>query len=51
MKAFAFANRVAKPRDAHCDVAYERTDGAHFGLHGGAILPDILRRMWRDYAK
>jgi enterochelin esterase family protein len=23
-------------------------DGAHTGRHGGAILPDSLRWLWRD---
>lgn len=26
-------------------------DGGHSGKHGGAILPDTLRWIWRDYAK
>jgi enterochelin esterase family protein len=24
-------------------------DGGHNGRHGGAILPDSLRWLWRDY--
>jgi enterochelin esterase-like enzyme len=26
-------------------------EGTHSGKHGGAILPDSLRWLWRDYAK
>jgi hypothetical protein len=26
-------------------------EGAHSDNHGGAILPDILRWIWRDYPK
>jgi enterochelin esterase-like enzyme len=31
------------------DYRLEMGDGAHSGNHGGAILPDILRWLWRDY--
>jgi hypothetical protein len=33
------------------DVQYEWGDGAHSDLHGGTLLPDILRWIWRDFAK
>jgi hypothetical protein len=36
---------------ARYDVQYEWGDGAHSDLHGGTLLPDILRWIWRDYAK
>jgi enterochelin esterase family protein len=26
-------------------------DGGHNGKHGGAIFPDMLRWLWRDYPK
>jgi enterochelin esterase-like enzyme len=31
------------------DYRFEYGDGAHNGKHGGAILPDSLRWLWRDY--
>ena len=31
------------------DVNHVWGDGAHDGKHGGAILPDALRWLWRDY--
>ena len=33
------------------DMKYVFGEGAHSDNHGGAILPDILRWIWRDYAK
>jgi enterochelin esterase family protein len=30
------------------DYRFEYGDGGHNGKHGGAILPDSLRRLWRD---
>jgi len=32
------------------DVNFVYGEGAHNGNHGGAILPDSLRWLWRDYA-
>jgi enterochelin esterase family protein len=32
-------------------INHEWGDGAHADTHGGAILPDILRWMWKDYPK
>jgi len=34
----------------HMDYDYKLVfgDGAHTGKHGGAILPDSLRWLWRD---
>ncbi|MFK8115031.1 MAG: alpha/beta hydrolase [Rubripirellula sp.] len=31
------------------DYQFEMGDGAHSGNHGGAILPKMLRWLWRDY--
>jgi enterochelin esterase-like enzyme len=31
------------------DVKFEFGQGAHNGNHGGAILPDSLRWLWKDY--
>ena len=33
------------------DYQFEFGDGAHNGKHGGAILPDSLRWLWRDFPK
>jgi enterochelin esterase family protein len=33
------------------DYRFEYGDGGHNGRHGGAILPDSLRWLWRDYPK
>lgn len=30
------------------DYRFEYGSGAHNGKHGGAILPDSLRWLWRD---
>jgi len=32
------------------DYRFERGTGGHSGKHGGAILPDSLRWLWRDVA-
>lgn len=34
---------------AHYDYQFIYGDGGHSGKHGGAILPDSLRWLWRDY--
>ncbi|MGN6547494.1 MAG: alpha/beta hydrolase [Aureliella sp.] len=31
------------------DYRFEYGEGAHSGAHGGAILPDTLRWIWRDW--
>ena len=31
------------------DVKHEWGDGGHNGRHGGAIFPDAMRWLWRDY--
>jgi enterochelin esterase-like enzyme len=33
------------------DLHFEFGDGGHNGKHGGAILPESLRWLWRDYPK
>ncbi len=33
------------------DYKFEFGDGGHNGRHGGAILPEALRWLWRDYPK
>jgi len=51
LAAFHYANRTADQRKdtgPRYDVAHEWGDGAHSDAHGGALLPQILRWMWRD---
>ena len=33
------------------DYKFELGDGGHSGKHGGAIFPDTLRWLWRDWKK
>jgi enterochelin esterase family protein len=40
---------VAALRDKGYDMKFVFGEGAHSDDHGGAILPDILRWIWRDY--
>jgi enterochelin esterase-like enzyme len=42
----ADANNAAGPR---YQVKHEWGDGAHNGKHGGAIFPDVMRWLWKDY--
>jgi enterochelin esterase family protein len=37
--------------DKGYDYKYVFGEGAHNGNHGGVILPDTLRWLWRDYPK
>lgn len=57
-KALLYANKKADAADAKAgssagearyDVKFVAGDGAHNGKHGGSILPDTLRWLWRDY--
>lgn len=61
-KAMLFANRTADEHKAKGDAAGPQTDarydvqfvvgeGTHSGKHGGAIFPDTMRWLWRDYKK
>ena len=36
---------------AKIDCDFVLGDGGHSGKHGGAILPETMRWIWRDYAK
>ena len=50
LAAFNYANANADKQNvpgARYDVNHEWGDGAHSDAHGGAILPDILRWLWR----
>jgi hypothetical protein len=43
--AHADASGSAGPR---YDVRFAWTDGAHSDADGGALLPEVLRWIWRD---
>jgi enterochelin esterase family protein len=54
LAALTFANRTADRRNdtgPRYDVQHVWGDGAHSDQHGGAILPDILRWIFRDSPK
>ena len=40
---------VAALKEKGYDLKYVFGEGGHSDDHGGAILPDILRWLWRDY--
>jgi len=42
---------AASLKFAGYDYKFEFGTGGHSGKQGGAILPDVLRWLWRDYAK
>lgn len=42
---------AASLKFAKYDYKFEYGDGGHNGKHGGAILPDSLRWLWRDTVK
>jgi len=48
--ANANADRRTEPGPRY-QVNHEWGDGSHSDSHGGAILPDILRWMWKDYPR
>ncbi len=49
--AFDFANRTADKRERpgpRYEVKHVWTNGRHSDAHGGAILPNVLRWIWRE---
>ncbi len=42
---------VAALKEKGYDMTNVFGEGGHSDDHGGAILPDILRWLWRDYPK
>lgn len=42
---------VAALKEKGYDMEVEYAEGVHSDAHGGAILPRILRWLWRDYPK
>lgn len=54
LAALNFANRTADQRGQdgpRYEVNHVWGEGAHSDNHGGAILPDMLRWIWKDYPK
>jgi enterochelin esterase family protein len=54
LSALEYANQNAERRKIpgpRYDVAHVWGDGGHSDRHGGAILPDMLRWLWRDFPK
>ena len=51
LSAFEYANGAARGEGPRYDLNHEWGDGAHSDAHMGAILPNVLRWMWRDYPK
>lgn len=54
LSALEFANASADRRKIEgprYDVTHVWGDGAHSDQHGGALLPDALRWLWRDWPK
>jgi len=54
LDALEYANINADRRKTggpRYDINHVWGDGNHSDRHGGAILPDILRWMWRDWAR
>ena len=49
LSAFEFANRNARGEGPRYDLNHVWGDGQHSDLHGGTLLPDILRWMFRDW--
>jgi len=52
LSALEWANRNADQRKIdgpRYQVHYEWGNAAHSGKHGGAIFPDVMRWMWKDY--
>jgi hypothetical protein len=44
-------NMAAALEEKDYDYKAVRGEGSHNGNHGGAILPDSLRWLWRGYQK
>ena len=42
---------VAALTEKGYDVNYAWTLGTHSNKHGGAIMPEMLRWLWRDYER
>jgi len=54
LAALTYANTTTRQRDPKAplyDINHEWGDGAHSDVHVGALLPDILRWMFRDSPK
>jgi len=54
LAAFNYANRTADQRKLdgpRYEVNHVWGEGPHSDNHGGVLLPDMLRWIWKDYAK
>ena len=54
LAAFNYANRTADQRKLEgprYEVNHVWGEGPHSDNHGGVLLPDMLRWIWKDYAK
>ena len=54
LAAFGFANAAAdtqKTPGPRYEVRHAWGEGGHADVHGGSILPDVLRWIWSDVAK
>jgi enterochelin esterase family protein len=52
LSALEWANRNADEKNIpgpRYQVKHEWGEGAHSGKHGGAIFPDVMRWLWKDY--
>jgi enterochelin esterase family protein len=52
LAALEWANKNAddkKTSGPRYEVRHEWGDGAHSGKHGGAIFPDVMRWLWKEY--
>jgi enterochelin esterase family protein len=42
---------VAALKEKQYDFTFKFDDGVHSDAHGGSIMPEMLRWLWRDYPK
>jgi gluconolactonase len=42
---------VAALKEKGNDMTHVFAEGVHSDNHGGSIMPDMLRWLWRDYPK
>lgn len=53
LSALEWANKNADEKKSdgpRYQINHAWGDGAHSGKHGGAIFPDVMRWLWKDYA-
>jgi hypothetical protein len=42
---------VAAFKAKGCDMNFMYGEGVHADNHGGSVMPQMLRWLWRDYPK